>query len=170
MNFILNGKTLELDLFDVDEAEKMEHAIITSADEMIALGENPQQQSHFQTMRKGCHIIFEFFDSIWGEGTAKELFDGKTNYKVCLETYASCAKQYKKYMTEEAMQDMKELFADTQIQQPLITNQNCIQAPKQKTDRPQQIQTAKDKLYAILQENPQQAATLLNIYESGKGL
>ena len=77
MNFILNGKTLELDLFDVDEAEKMEHAIITSADEMIALGENPQQQSHFQTMRKGCHIIFEFFDSFGAREQQKNSLTAK---------------------------------------------------------------------------------------------
>ena len=31
MTFQLNGKTLELDLFDIDVAEKMEKAILDSA-------------------------------------------------------------------------------------------------------------------------------------------
>ncbi len=111
MTFQLNGKTLELDLFDIDVAEKMEKAILDSAHKMMHLDEVPKQ-TLFTMMRKGCNIVFEFFDNVWGEGTAKELFDNKMNYKICLETYACCTKQYKKYMTEDMPEEMKQFVSE----------------------------------------------------------
>ena len=48
-----------------------------------------------QIIREFCNIIAEFFDKVLGEGTAQKLFNGKSNYKLCLSAFKALVEEKK---------------------------------------------------------------------------
>ena len=60
----VRDRELEFDIFDVENAEKYEAAItkVTAANVKV------EGETLANTIRKECEVIFDFFDSIFGEG------------------------------------------------------------------------------------------------------
>ncbi|SCX29571.1 hypothetical protein SAMN02910436_02482 [Ruminococcaceae bacterium P7] len=44
-------------------------------------------KSRAQIMREQCIAVFNFFDNVFGEGTAKKVFGEKVNLVVCVDAY-----------------------------------------------------------------------------------
>lgn len=88
-NIVVNGVDLgELDIFDADVAEKYEDCL----NEV----EKPVKHEGLKTssvIRKQCNVVFDFFNTMFGEGTDKKVFGNKTNIRVCLEAFASLIEQ-----------------------------------------------------------------------------
>ena len=89
-NININGKQLELDLLDADVMEKYE----TLNQEIVEKIQEPEQYkglTNAQGMRLQCKYIDEFFDKLFGNGTAGELFTTSGNLGARLDAFAAVA-------------------------------------------------------------------------------
>ncbi|ADL53211.1 DUF6673 family protein [Clostridium cellulovorans] len=80
---INNVELIDLDIFDVDVAEKYENAlkkIENIAAEVKNLG-------MADSIRKQCNAIFNVFNTLFGEGTDKKIFGDKVNLLVCIKAF-----------------------------------------------------------------------------------
>ena len=85
--FTVNGKELEYDVFDADKMEVYEAAMQRVMDKMDALKQREEELSASQSIREQCSAVAECFDSLFGAGTASELFDGRVNLKLALQAF-----------------------------------------------------------------------------------
>lgn len=125
MNFVLNGKEYELDLFDVDVAENFDKAFLEFSEKATAEGKK-EYKSLSEGMKIGCDIIFDFFDNAFGKGTAENIFDGKRNYKLCLNTYKEWSDQYNKFI-EELPKELNTILLPSTAQKAKKEQKNAIQ-------------------------------------------
>ena len=90
MNIEVMGKDLEYDFFDADNIEKYETCNLRVRER---IGEKTQYEglSTADAIRLQCSIINDFFDELFGAGTSKELFKGKSNIKDHMESFAVVA-------------------------------------------------------------------------------
>lgn len=80
----INGIELEdLEIYDADVAERYEKAL----DDVIKKTRNLTGLKTSAVIRKQCEFIFELFDILFGEGTAKKVFGGKANLLVCMKSF-----------------------------------------------------------------------------------
>lgn len=77
------GKTLpDLDVADLDTAKKIE----AFYDGYVAACNGAKtEQNRVKLITSVCNAVFEGLDELFGEGTAKQLFGGKTNMRDCAE-------------------------------------------------------------------------------------
>lgn len=82
---INNVELTDLDLLDAEVAEKYENAI----NELNSKAKESTNEGLklSQIITRECTLIFDFFNSLFGEGTDKKVFGDKTNYKVCLNAF-----------------------------------------------------------------------------------
>lgn len=83
----INGIDLELDLLDADVLEKYEKL----NQEIVAKIQEPTQYDGISTaegMRKQCRYVDEFFDNLFGAGTAQRVFGGGNNLGVRMDAFA----------------------------------------------------------------------------------
>lgn len=85
--FTVNGKELEYDVFDADKMEVYEAAMQRVMDKMDELKQKEEELSASQSIREQCSAVAECFDSLFGAGTASELFDGRVNLKLALQAF-----------------------------------------------------------------------------------
>lgn len=86
----INGTDLELDLLDADIMEKYQNL----NDEIVQRIQEPTQYEKISTadgMRKQCRYVDEFFDRLFGAGTAGRLFGGGNNLGVRMDAFAKVA-------------------------------------------------------------------------------
>ena len=80
------GIDLEIDFLDADDLERY-----LNANKATLKGINDKSQyegkSEPDQMRYQCKLINEFFDSVFGEGTADNLFHGKNNLGDHMEAF-----------------------------------------------------------------------------------
>lgn len=90
MNMNILGVELEYDFFDADEIDKYESANQTVKDRI-------QEPTQYEGKRTGeafriqCRIVNDFFDELFGKGTADKVFHGKNNIKEHMEAFALVA-------------------------------------------------------------------------------
>lgn len=88
----IKGVELEIDLMDADVMETIETAV-----ERVKTGSAKIQadktMKNSQGIRAICHLVFECFNAIFGEGTDKKIFGGRTNMTECLEAFAEFCTQ-----------------------------------------------------------------------------
>ncbi len=79
-----NGEKYEFDLMDADNAELFNRATAALEEkekhgkEVTGLG---------NIIRYSCDMVYEFFDDIFGEGTAEKMFGKDYNLRTCSEAY-----------------------------------------------------------------------------------
>lgn len=86
----VNGVELELDLLDADVMEKYEHL----NEEIIKKIQEPTQYEGKSTadgMRMQCRYVDEFFDELFGEGTAETVFHGGNNLGIRMDAFGIVA-------------------------------------------------------------------------------
>lgn len=82
----INGIELELDIFDADVMAAYEQELATVA----AQGEALQKQAGLSaaaSIRAQCRLIADFFDHLFGEGTAQRLFGEKQHLLHSLDAF-----------------------------------------------------------------------------------
>ena len=80
------GQELELDLFDADTMEVYEK----SMDEVVKRAEESNKHTELSNadgIREMCGIVKNFFDEVFGDGTAEKLFKGKNNLAICMDAF-----------------------------------------------------------------------------------
>lgn len=81
---IINGVELEdIDIYDLEVAENYEKALkivneSSSKDDSKSLSEGIKFQ---------CNLIFDFFNTVFGEGTDKKIFGNKVNLMTCIKAF-----------------------------------------------------------------------------------
>lgn len=81
-----NDHEFEVDLYDLDMAERIEQGL----DGLAAKADKIDPHGKLSdTIRAYCQIHIDFFDEIIGVGTSGELFNGKTNVRLCDAAYES---------------------------------------------------------------------------------
>lgn len=86
----INGIDLELNLLDADVLEKYENL---NAEIVNKIQEPTQYQgiSTAEGMRKQCRYVEEFFDKLFGAGTAEKVFGGGNDLAVRMDAFAQVA-------------------------------------------------------------------------------
>lgn len=90
MNMNILGVELEYDFFDADLLDQYEDANQRVQDRI----QEPTQYEGLRTgdaLRVQCGIVNDFFDEVFGEGTAEKIFRGKSNIKDHMEAFAQVA-------------------------------------------------------------------------------
>lgn len=83
---VINNVTLpDIDVADALEMERYEKANDTVSAKMKQLDTNGKRRS--ELIRIQCTAIFEFFDDVFGEGTAKKVFGESVNLTTCINAY-----------------------------------------------------------------------------------
>ena len=83
----INGIDLELDLLDADVLEKYQDL----NNEIVEKIKEPTQYQGISTadaLRKQCRYVEEFFDKLFGAGTAEKLFGGGNNFRIRADAFA----------------------------------------------------------------------------------
>lgn len=90
MNMNIMGVELEYDFFDADMLDKYEDA-------NQKVQERIQEPTQYEGLRTGealriqCGIVNDFFDEVFGDGTADKIFGGKANIKDHMEAFGQVA-------------------------------------------------------------------------------
>lgn len=80
------GQELELDLFDADVMEVYEKAM-NEVVERAKESKKHTEVSNAEGIREMCGIVKDFFDKVFGDGTAEKLLKGKNNLAVCMDAF-----------------------------------------------------------------------------------
>lgn len=91
-----------IDFNDADDLELFENAVEDAKKELDNLNADGQRAS--EVIRKGCNVIFECFDKIFGEGTSKKVFGDKTSLRICMKAFGDLKAEKEKQDSE--IQDM----------------------------------------------------------------
>ena len=86
------GVELEYDFFDADQLEIYERENAKVAEDI----KEPTQyegKSTADALRIQCRIVDNFFDAVFGSGTAQKLFKGKANIRDHMEAFGIVAKK-----------------------------------------------------------------------------
>ena len=83
---INNVELEDVDIFDVDTAEKYELAV-KKVQEEAAASKLIEDISLSAMIRKQCSAVFDCFNTIFGEGTDKKVFGQKVNLMTCLKAF-----------------------------------------------------------------------------------
>lgn len=79
----INNVELELDIFDAETAELYENEL----DRIENEGKAPAGAKMSETIRVQCNAVFDFFDNMFGEGTAVDVFGERSNLMECLRAF-----------------------------------------------------------------------------------
>lgn len=81
---IINGIELEdIDIYDLEVAEKYEKALV----KVLELASKDKSESISEGIRFQCNLIFDFCNTIFGEGTDKKIFGNKVNLMICIKAF-----------------------------------------------------------------------------------
>ena len=83
---INNVELEDVDIFDVDTAEKYEEAVKKVQKESEE-SKQLEDISLSAMIRKQCNAVFDCFNTIFGEGTDKKVFGQKVNLMTCLKAF-----------------------------------------------------------------------------------
>lgn len=88
----IKGVELEINMLDADQAEKVEKELESVKNKCEKLQANNNMKLS-DGIRKTCQIVFDCFNSIFGDGTDKRIFGNRTDMGECMEAFAELAKQ-----------------------------------------------------------------------------
>lgn len=98
---INNVEIGQLDIFDADSSEKYEKTI----DKVIKEAQDSKGLKLSAAIRKQCNAVFNCFDELFGDGTAKKIFGEKVNLLICLKAFD----ELKNGISEQIEQSEREL-------------------------------------------------------------
>ena len=83
---VINNVTLpDIDVADALEMERFETANDNVLNKMKQLVTNGKRRS--ELIRAQCTAVFEFFEEVFGDGTAKKVFGESVNLTTCINAY-----------------------------------------------------------------------------------
>lgn len=81
---VINGIELELNIFEATQAEAFEEANKKVLSEKTKID---NVSGLTDKIKFFCDIVYDFFDDVFGEGTADKVFEGRMDMLECLEAY-----------------------------------------------------------------------------------
>lgn len=84
MEFKILNETVEADLFDPDVMAAFEDTI---QETVRKVQETIKDERPSEGIRRQCQAVIDCIDTIFGEGAAAKVFDGKTNLLKCLDAF-----------------------------------------------------------------------------------
>ena len=84
MKFKVLNTELEFDFLDAEESEKMEAHLAASLEEYKSLV-GKTFKTHSESIKAMCRPFWNLFDGTFGEGTAEKVFEGRHNFKLCMQ-------------------------------------------------------------------------------------
>lgn len=99
-------KEIEFDFFDAEQMEKWDKYSEEVKNTISKIDFKNAKQSEF--IRKFCTVIENCFDNIFGEGTSKEIFKGKQNFRLCVLAYKDLVNA-RKQQDNEIVEEIKGL-------------------------------------------------------------
>lgn len=100
------GKEIEFDFFDADKMEKWDKCTEKMKNAINKLDVNNMKQYEF--IKKFCEAIEKCFDEVFGEGSSKEIFEGKQNFRLCVKAYKDLV-QARKEQDKELIDEVKDV-------------------------------------------------------------
>lgn len=91
-------KEIEFSFFDANQMEKYEKESEIAQKELNSIDINKMKQS--EIINKTCEIVENCFDNVFGEGTSKEIFEGKKDFKLCIKAFKDLVKAKKEEVSE----------------------------------------------------------------------
>ena len=85
----IRGIEINFDFLDADDLEKFENEAKKVAE---LSNEKVDNMSMSEVIRKECNIIDNFFDSVFGIGTAEQIFNGKKNLDEHIKAFEDIVK------------------------------------------------------------------------------
>jgi hypothetical protein len=80
----INGVELQdIDILDLEVAEKYEHSL----EKVDGIAKKIEGVKITESIRIQCNIIFDVFNTMFGEGTDKKVFGDKVNLLTCLKAF-----------------------------------------------------------------------------------
>lgn len=81
---IINGVELEdLDIYELEVAERYEKALAKVNED----SNKGNSKSLSEGIKYQCNLIFDFFNTLFGEGTDKKIFGNKVNLMTCVKAF-----------------------------------------------------------------------------------
>lgn len=93
------GTELELDLFDADQLELFQKECKRVVDRIHEKGMY-SGKSTADSIRYQCKVVNDFFDSLFGAGTADRIFKGKNNIRDHMEAFGIATSEQERTNTE----------------------------------------------------------------------
>lgn len=93
-------KEVDFDFFDGEQMEKYEKESEIAQKEISTMMANIKTMKQSELINKTCEIIEKCFDNIFGDGSSKEIFKGKRNFKLCLKAFKDLVKARKEQEDE----------------------------------------------------------------------
>jgi hypothetical protein len=95
----INNVDLELDLDDLNVAEKVKTSVEAVKDKAAA-AQKDGVTDYVEAGRKVCAYTEECFDNIFGDGTSKKLFGGRAKFQEHIDAFAQLADATYRQLTE----------------------------------------------------------------------
>lgn len=130
--FINNVELPDIDVSDALVMENYEAVHDKVAEKMNNLDVNGKRRS--ELIRIQCEAVFEFFEDVFGEGTAKKVFGESVNLTTCLNAYEAVVIEVNNLDKKVAGQ-YKTKFGNRQQHR----NQNKGKKKKHYNNRPQLV-------------------------------
>lgn len=96
---INNVELPDIDLADLEIAENFEKSLNDCA---AKVGEVKKTENRVQLIKVNCNAVFDVFDNVFGDGTAKKVFGDKTNILCCNKALAELIDAAKRIDEENA--------------------------------------------------------------------
>lgn len=113
---IVNGMELEeLDIFDIEVAERYEKAI--QKVKINSKIENIEDKSVSEVMKAQCEAIGECFNDLYGSGTDKKIFNGKLNLLTSIRAFNDLVENVskKKDEVEKEINGIKKKYSHNRV-------------------------------------------------------
>lgn len=93
-------KEIDFDFFDAEQMEKYEKESEVAQKEIKNMMTNIKTMKQSELINSTCETIENCFDNIFGEGSSKEIFEGKRNFRLCLKAFKDLVKARKEQEDE----------------------------------------------------------------------
>ncbi len=120
---VINGIELELNIFEATQAELFEQANERVLEERDKVNDIPGLSGKIKLY---CDIVYDFFDDVFGDGTANSIFEGRQNMLECLEAYMDVV-EYANSSTGKADELMERVKKQSTVQPKLNRQQRRAQ-------------------------------------------
>lgn len=90
----INGKAFELDIFELETAQRFETAVeqvYVKAEAVKQAAEGEMKIS--DAIRAQCETVFDFFDTLFGKGAARKVFGARVNLIQCIDAFEDAIRQ-----------------------------------------------------------------------------
>lgn len=104
--FTFGGFETEIDAADYDFTTRYEQCCLRTDERCRAIGKDGLASEYILAY---CNIVFDFFNELFGEGTAGKMFGGKTNLRVCDQALVAIAETMKADVSDLASESKANL-------------------------------------------------------------